>query len=143
MIKYITLVSMKITNSHSVLLSPHITMSNHDFIEEILTLYLCRIIEIIESFILMIARLKKLVSLCKNILMRNKYLVIKSNWLSMMLIKKPCKIFIKAFISIVRMEKSLLWLMVMTRLMVDKYLNCIMLSSTKRNPLYFIATFWR
>lgn len=118
-------------------------MSSHDFIEEILTLYLCRIIETIVLFILMIIRLKKLVSLYRNILMKRKYLLTKSNLSSMMLTKKPCKIFIKGFISIAKMVKLLGWLMGMIHWMEDRCLNFTMLFCIKENLLYFTVTSWK
>lgn len=79
MTKFITLQGMKITNYHFVLLYHHITMSSQNFIKEILTRYLCKIIKIIVLFILMIIRHKKLVNLYKSISMKRKYLLIKLN----------------------------------------------------------------
>lgn len=101
--KYITSHDINITNYHSVLLCHHIIMSSQNSIEEILIHYLCRIITIIKLFILMITRHNKLENMCNNIFKKNKYLLIKSSSLLMMLIKRHCKISIKVFISIVKM----------------------------------------
>ena len=112
---------------------------NLKYISETLIPFLCKTTITIEWCTSMINRLTKQGSLWMNMSRLKRFQNRKLKSLSIKRTRKPCKIFMKRFITIVKVDKSLGLLMVMMHLMVVRSSNFLMRFIIRKNWLFFTA----